>query len=72
MSMYMITNWKKIDASDDKDVDPTLYRQLIRSLMYFGQHWVRYLLRSQYLNSVHGRAKEGTLGSSEAYSEVCT
>eukprot|EP00253_Pinus_taeda_P006737 PITA_06737 len=30
----MITNWKKIDASKDKDVDPTLYRQLIRSLKY--------------------------------------
>eukprot|EP00253_Pinus_taeda_P002464 PITA_02464 len=34
MSMPMITNWKKIDASDDKDVDPTLYRQLIEFLMY--------------------------------------
>eukprot|EP00253_Pinus_taeda_P032389 PITA_32389 len=30
----MITNWKKIDASKDKDVDPTLYKQLIGSLMY--------------------------------------
>eukprot|EP00253_Pinus_taeda_P036089 PITA_36089 len=30
----MITNWKKIDASKDKDVNPTLYRQLIGSLMY--------------------------------------
>lgn len=26
MSMLMITNWNKIDASDDKDVEPTLYR----------------------------------------------
>ena len=34
MSMPMITNWKNIDASYDKDVDPTLYRQLIGSLMY--------------------------------------
>lgn len=34
MSTPMITNWKKIDASYDKDVDPTLYRQLIGSLMY--------------------------------------
>ena len=32
--MPMITNWKKIDASGDKEVDPTLYRQLIGSLMY--------------------------------------
>eukprot|EP00253_Pinus_taeda_P029248 PITA_29248 len=30
----MITNWKKIDASKDKDVNPTLYTQLIGSLMY--------------------------------------
>eukprot|EP00253_Pinus_taeda_P003965 PITA_03965 len=30
----MITNWKKIDASEGKDVDPILYRQLIGSLMY--------------------------------------
>eukprot|EP00253_Pinus_taeda_P001698 PITA_01698 len=34
MAMLMITNWKKIDASEDKDVDPTLYRQLIGSQMY--------------------------------------
>eukprot|EP00253_Pinus_taeda_P006542 PITA_06542 len=34
MSTPMITNWKKIDALDDKDVDPTLYRQLIDYLMY--------------------------------------
>eukprot|EP00253_Pinus_taeda_P007865 PITA_07865 len=34
MAMPMITNWKKIHASEDKDVDPTLYRKLIGSLMY--------------------------------------
>lgn len=34
MATPMITNWKKIDASKDKDVDTTLYRQLIESLMY--------------------------------------
>eukprot|EP00253_Pinus_taeda_P020361 PITA_20361 len=34
MATPMITNWKKIDVSEDKDVDPTLYRQLIGSLMY--------------------------------------
>eukprot|EP00253_Pinus_taeda_P005361 PITA_05361 len=33
MATPMITNWKKIDASEDKDVDPTLYRQLIGSLI---------------------------------------
>lgn len=30
----MITNLKKINASEDKEVDPTLYRQFIGSLMY--------------------------------------
>eukprot|EP00253_Pinus_taeda_P016503 PITA_16503 len=34
MATPMITNWKKIDASEHKEVDPTLYIQLIRSLMY--------------------------------------
>lgn len=34
MATPMITNWQKIDASEDKDVDPTLYSQLIGSLMY--------------------------------------
>eukprot|EP00253_Pinus_taeda_P016365 PITA_16365 len=34
MATPMITNLKKIDASKDKDVDPTLYRQLIGSLTY--------------------------------------
>ena len=34
MATPMITNWKKIDASEDTEVDPTLYRQLIGSLMY--------------------------------------
>jgi hypothetical protein len=34
MSTPMVTNWKKIDASRSEAVDPTLYRQLIGSLMY--------------------------------------
>eukprot|EP00253_Pinus_taeda_P014591 PITA_14591 len=34
MATPMITKWKKTDASGDKEVDPTLYRQLIGSLMY--------------------------------------
>eukprot|EP00253_Pinus_taeda_P001431 PITA_01431 len=34
MSTPMITNWRKIDASKEKDVNPNLYRQLIGSLMY--------------------------------------
>ena len=34
MMTPMITNWKKIDTSEDDEADPTLYRQLIGSLMY--------------------------------------
>lgn len=30
----MVTNWRKINASKQEAVDPTLYRQLIGSLMY--------------------------------------
>jgi hypothetical protein len=34
MSTPMITNWKKLSASDIQLVDATAYRQLIGSLMY--------------------------------------
>ena len=34
MSTSMITNWAKLHASEGELVDPTLYRQLIGSLMY--------------------------------------
>ena len=34
MSTPLVTNWRKIDTSDSETVDPTIYRQLIGSLMY--------------------------------------
>jgi len=34
MATPPVTNWRKVDASRGERVDPTLYRQLIRSLMY--------------------------------------
>ena len=34
MSTVTVTNWKKLHASVGELVDPTLYRQLIGSLMY--------------------------------------
>ena len=34
MATPMVTNWKKIDASNSEGVYPTLYRQPIGSLMY--------------------------------------
>ena len=34
MSTPMVTNWKKLSASDSQLVDAIVYRQLIDSLMY--------------------------------------
>jgi hypothetical protein len=34
MSTPLVTNWRNIDASYSKIVDPTVYHQLIGSLMY--------------------------------------
>ena len=34
MSTPMVTNWKKLHAYEGELVDPTLYCQLIGSLMY--------------------------------------
>ena len=34
MSTPMVTNWKKLHPSEGELVDPTLYRQVIGSLMY--------------------------------------
>jgi hypothetical protein len=34
MTTPMITNWKKLHASESQLVDSTLYHQLIGSLMY--------------------------------------
>jgi hypothetical protein len=34
MSTPMVTNWKKLSASDSQLMDATRYRQLIGSLMY--------------------------------------
>ena len=34
MSIHLVSNWRKIDASGSDRFDPTLYCQLIKSLMY--------------------------------------
>jgi hypothetical protein len=40
MSTPIVTNWRKIDTSDSKTVDPTVYRQLIGSFMYLVNTWL--------------------------------
>ena len=34
MSIPLVSNWRKIDASGSDRLDPILYRELIGSLMY--------------------------------------
>jgi hypothetical protein len=34
MSTPLVTNWRKTNVSSSETIDPTIYRQLIRSLMY--------------------------------------
>lgn len=43
MSTPMLTNWRKVDTSREKDVDPTLYRKLIGSLVYL-KHKAKYII----------------------------
>lgn len=56
----MITNWKNVDASWDKEVDPTLLRHLTH---VFAQHYARHFLPCQYPQPVHVGTEKGTLGS---------
>jgi hypothetical protein len=55
MATPMITNWKKIHASESQLVDSTLYRQLIGSLMYLvnTRKDICFVVNTQ---SVHGGA----------------
>lgn len=39
MDTPLVTNWRKVDASKGEQVDPTIYRQLIGSLMFLVNTW---------------------------------
>jgi hypothetical protein len=48
MSSPLVTNWRKIDASDSKTIDSTVYSQLIGSLMYLvnTRTYIRFVVNS--------------------------
>eukprot|EP00253_Pinus_taeda_P009452 PITA_09452 len=51
MATPMITNWKKIDASEDKEVDPTLYRSSLGHLCIWSTLGQTFVLLSTLLVS---------------------
>ena len=48
MSTPMIKNLNKLHASEGELLDPTLYRQLIGSLMYLVNTWARFVFCSEH------------------------
>ena len=66
MSTPMITNWKKLHASESKLMDPTLYRQLIGFFYVSGQYQARHMYCSELIESIYGGAQESALSSCEA------
>ena len=70
MSTSMITNWKKLHAFEGELVDPTLYCQLIGSLMYLVKLSTRFVFCGEHSQSIHGGAYEGALGSRKACVEI--
>lgn len=53
MSTLMITNWRKIDASEGATVDPTLYRKRIGSLVCLDNRRPTICFR-QHSHLIHG------------------
>jgi hypothetical protein len=54
MATPMVTNLKLLSDSSSDLVDPTMYRQLIGSLMYLVNTRPGYMLCSEHIESVHG------------------
>jgi len=40
METPLVTNWRKEDATPGEEVDATIYRQLVSSLMYLVNTWL--------------------------------
>jgi hypothetical protein len=58
MSTSMITNWKKLCASDSQLVDATVYRKLIGSLMYLVDTRPDICFCHEHSQPTYGRAEE--------------
>jgi hypothetical protein len=56
MSTSMITNWKNLNDFETKLVDPTIYRQLIGSLMYLVNTKTDIFFFCKHSQSIYGGA----------------
>lgn len=72
MITFMLTNLKKLSDSTSNSnlVDPTMYRELIGSLMYLVNTRPNICFEVSTLSQFYGWAKACTLGCSEACVEV--
>ena len=70
MSTPMVTNWKKLHAFEGELVDPTLYCQLIGSLMYLVNSKARFVFCGEHSQLVHGGAEESALGCRKTCVEI--
>ena len=72
MAIPLISNWRKIDASRLDGFDPTLYHQLIGSLMYLvnTRPNISLCVWSTLFELVHGGPSESALDDCEAHTSL--